>query len=307
MKIGIIGTGLVGSITAYSLATAGIAREIILIDTNKNKALAEALDILHATPYAYPCRIQAGEYADLENADIVIIAAGVAQIAGENRLALLERNIEIFRGIIHNIIRYAADSLILVASNPVDLLTAFTQKEARLPTGRIIGSGTVLDTARFRTILGAHLNLAPQSVHAYVLGEHGDSEVLVWSAAQAGNMPLDAYAAEAGIPLNTEIKNHIDSEVRNAAYKIIAGKSATYYGIAASITRICKAVFYDENAVLTVSTHHSEIEGIKDICMSMPTVINRSGVRQVLYPELSASEHLLLKQSAQKIHDYIHK
>ena len=307
MKIGIIGTGLVGSTTAYSLASAGLAREIILVDIDRNRAEAEALDISHSIPYTSPCKIKAGHYADLEGSDIIVITAGVHQIPGESRLNLLEKNIEIFKQLIKNIITYAADSLIVIATNPVDLLTSYTIKESGLPTGRIIGSGTILDTARFRAILGGYLKLAPQSIHAYVLGEHGDSEVLIWSAALAGNMPLETYAAEAGISLNAEIKNHIDSEVRNAAYKIIAGKKATYYGRAAGIVRICKAISYDENAILSVSVYHSEVESVKDISISMPTVINRNGVSRVLYPELSASEHSLLHQSAQKIFDYIHR
>lgn len=307
MKIGIIGTGLVGSTTAYSLASAGLAREIILVDIDRNRAEAEALDISHSIPYTSPCKIKAGHYADLEGSDIIVITAGVHQIPGESRLNLLEKNIEIFKQLIKNIITYAADSLIVIATNPVDLLTSYTIKESGLPTGRIIGSGTILDTARFRAILGGYLKLAPQSIHAYVLGEHGDSEVLIWSAALAGNMPLETYAAEAGISLNAEIKNHIDSEVRNAAYKIIAGKKATYYGIAAGIVRICKAISYDENAILSVSVYHSEVESVQDISISMPTVINRNGVSRVLYPELSASEHSLLHQSAQKIFDYIHR
>lgn len=307
MKIGIIGTGLVGSTTAYSLASAGLAREIILVDIDRNRAEAEALDISHSIPYTSPCKIKAGHYADLEGSDIIVITAGVHQIPGESRLNLLEKNIKIFKQLIKNIITYAADSLIVIATNPVDLLTSYTIKESGLPTSRIIGSGTILDTARFRAILGGYLKLAPQSIHAYVLGEHGDSEVLIWSAALAGNMPLETYAAEAGISLNAEIKNHIDSEVRNAAYKIIAGKKATYYGIAAGIVRICKAISYDENAILSVSVYHSEVESVKDISISMPTVINRNGVSRVLYPELSASEHSLLHQSAKKIFDYIHR
>lgn len=307
MKIGIIGTGLVGSTTAYSLASAGLAREIILVDIDRNRAEAEALDISHSIPYTSPCKIKSGNYADLEGSDIIVITAGIHQMPGESRLNLLEKNIKIFKQLIKNIITYAADSLIVIATNPVDLLTSYTIKESGLPTGRIIGSGTILDTARFRAILGGYLKLAPQSIHAYVLGEHGDSEVLIWSAALAGNMPLETYAAEAGISLNAEIKNHIDSEVRNAAYKIIAGKKATYYGIAAGIVRICKAISYDENAILSVSVYHSEVESVKDISISMPTVINRNGVSRVLYPELSASEHSLLHQSAKKIFDYIHR
>ena len=306
MKIAIIGSGLVGSTSADSLAAAGLARAVVLCDINRNRAEAEALDILHATPYTLPCSIKSGTYKDMSGADIIIITAGIHQNPGETRLNLFEKNAEIFKDIVKGIAAYAADSLILVASNPVDLLTSYLAKEAKLPVSRIIGSGTILDTARFRTILGSYLRLAPQSIHAYVLGEHGDSEVLIWSAALAGNMPLESYAAEAGISLNAEIKNHIDSEVRNAAYKIIAGKGATYYGIAAGLTRICKAIAYNENAILTVSALHNEIEGVKDICLSLPAVINRNGISRILYPELSASEHALLRQSAEKIRDYVH-
>ena len=306
MKIGIVGCGLVGSTAAYSLVCSGLAREIVLVDINRNKAEAEALDILHATPHTFPCRVKAGFYSELEGADIIIISAGIHQISGESRLDLLQKNAAIFNDIIRNIIQYAADALILIDSNPVDLLTSYFIKESKLPASRVIGSGTILDTARFRTILGLHLKLAPQSIHAYVLGEHGDSEVLIWSEALAGNMPLEIYAAEAGISLNAEIKNHIDSEVRNFAYKIIAGKGATYYGIASGLARICKAVSYDENAILPVSAFHDEVEGVKNICLSLPAVINRSGISRVLYPELSASEHTLLRQSAEKIQDYVH-
>lgn len=306
MKIGIVGCGLVGSTAAYSLVCSGLAREIVLVDINRNKAEAEALDILHATPHTFPCRVKAGFYSELEGADIIIISAGIHQISGESRLDLLQKNAAIFNDIIRNIIQYAADALILIDSNPVDLLTSYFIKESKLPASRVIGSGTILDTARFRTILGLHLKLAPQSIHAYVLGEHGDSEVLIWSEALAGNMPLETYAAEAGISLNSEIKNHIDSEVRNSAYKIIAGKCATYYGIAAGLTRICKAIAHNENSILTVSAYHNEVEGVKDICLSLPAVINSSGIERILYPELSASEHALLRQSAEKIRDYIH-
>ena len=306
MKIGIVGCGLVGSTAAYSLVCSGLAREIVLVDINRNKAEAEALDILHATPHTFPCRVKAGFYSELEGADIIIISAGIHQISGESRLDLLQKNAAIFNDIIRNIIQYAADALILIDSNPVDLLTSYFIKESKLPASRVIGSGTILDTARFRTILGLHLKLAPQSIHAYVLGEHGDSEVLIWSEALAGNMPLETYAAEAGISLNSEIKNHIDSEVRNSAYKIIAGKGATYYGIAAGLTRICKAIAHNENSILTVSAYHNEVEGVKDICLSLPAVINSSGIERILYPELSASEDALLRQSAEKIRDYIH-
>lgn len=304
MKIGIIGTGFVGSATAFALVTQGIANELVLVDINKDKANAEALDISHATPFTASCRITAGEYADLEGAEIIIITAGVNQKPGESRLDLLERNAIVFRGIIQNIIRYTADAIILVASNPVDIMTDFTIKESQLSPHRVFGSGTILDTARFRTLLSEHLEISPTSVHAYVLGEHGDSEVLIWSNAKAGTMAIDNFATETNIPLNTEIKNQIDDNVRNAAYKIIAGKGATYYGIAGGISRICRAIADDENAILTVSSLHEDVEGVHNICLSLPTIINRNGIKRVIYPQLSAAEHILLKQSAEKIRDY---
>lgn len=304
MKIGIIGTGFVGSASAFAIVMQGIANELVLIDKNKDKAIAEAIDISHATPFTPQCRVYAGEYADLEGADIIVITAGVNQKPGESRLDLLDRNANVFRDIIKNIIIYAADAIILVATNPVDIMTDFTIRESKLSPSRIIGSGTILDTARFRTLLSKHLQLSPQSVHAYVLGEHGDSETLIWSTAKAGTMPIDKFATEMGIPLNTEIKNDIDNNVRNAAYKIIAGKGATYYGIAGGIARICKAIADDENVILTVSSFHDEVEGVKNVCLSLPTIINKNGIKKVIYPQLAADEHLLLKQSAEKIRDY---
>ena len=304
MKIGIIGTGFVGSASAFAIVMQGIANELVLIDKNKDKAIAEAIDISHATPFTPQCRVYAGEYADLEGADIIVITAGVNQKPGESRLDLPDRNANVFRDIIKNIIIYAADAIILVATNPVDIMTDFTIRESKLSPSRIIGSGTILDTARFRTLLSKHLQLSPQSVHAYVLGEHGDSETLIWSTAKAGTMPIDKFATEMGIPLNTEIKNDIDNNVRNAAYKIIAGKGATYYGIAGGIARICKAIADDENVILTVSSFHDEVEGVKNVCLSLPTIINKNGIKKVIYPQLAADEHLLLKQSAEKIRDY---
>lgn len=304
MKIGIIGTGFVGSASAFALVMQGIANELVLIDINKNKASAEAIDISHATPFTPQCRVYAGDYADLEGSDIIVITAGANQRPGETRLDLLDRNAAVFKDIVRNIILYAADAIILVATNPVDIMTDFTLKESKLSPTRVIGSGTILDTARFRTLLSEYLQLSPQSVHAYVLGEHGDSEVLIWSTAKAGTMPIDKFATEMGIPLNTEIKNNIDDKVRNAAYKIIEGKGATYYGIAGGIARICKAIVDDENVILTVSSFHEEVESIKNVCLSLPTIINRNGIKKVIYPQLAADEHLLLKQSAEKIRDY---
>ena len=301
MKIGIIGTGFVGSASAFTLAWSGIAHELVLTDINQPKARAEALDISHAMPFASSCKIYAGEYAALEGADIIIITAGVNQKSGETRTDLLARNTAIFKQIIHQIMQYAADAIIIVATNPVDVMTAYTIKESQLSPHRVFGTGTILDTARFRTLLAEHLHVAPQSVHAHVLGEHGDSEVLIWSSAKIGTMPIDDFARITGCRLDTEIKNMIDDNVRNAAYKIIEGKGATYYGIAGGISRICQAVKNDENAIFSISSRLESVEGITDVCLSLPTIINRHGIRQVIYPPMSDNERLQLKQSAFKI------
>lgn len=301
MKIGIIGSGFVGSATAFALAWRGVAREIVLADINREKAMAEALDISHALPFAGYCHVRAGDYADLEGADVIVITAGVNQKPGETRENLLARNQAVFKQITAQIIQYAADAVILIATNPVDVMTAYTIKESKLSPLRVFGTGTILDTARFRTLLAQHLHLAPQSVHAHVLGEHGDSEVLVWSSAKVGTMPVDEFAKMIGNPLTTDAKNFIDDKVRNAAYHIIEGKGATYYGIAGGITRICEAIKNDENAILNVTSLQESVGEVEDVCLSLPTIINRNGIRQVLYPPISENERKLLIKSAEKI------
>lgn len=301
MKIGIIGSGFVGSATAFALAWRGVARELVLADINREKAMAEALDISHALPFAGYCHVRAGDYADLEGADVIVITAGVNQKPGETRENLLARNQAVFKQITAQIIQYAADAVILIATNPVDVMTAYTIKESKLSPLRVFGTGTILDTARFRTLLAQHLHLAPQSVHAHVLGEHGDSEVLVWSSAKVGTMPVDEFAKMIGNPLTTDAKNFIDDKVRNAAYHIIEGKGATYYGIAGGITRICEAIKNDENAILNVTSLQESVGEVEDVCLSLPTIINRNGIRQVLYPPISENERKLLIKSAEKI------
>lgn len=306
MKVGIIGAGNVGSATAFALLLRGIAREVILIDTNKEKAIAEALDISHATTFAFASTIRAGDYSDLTCADVVIISAGANQHPGETRIALLERNVEILKSIVSQILYFAPETIILVASNPVDIMTYYTLKLSDLPPSKVFGSGTILDTSRFRTLLGEYLGVSSKSIHANVLGEHGDSEVLIWSNADAGTMPLENLAIELDKKLNFEIKATIDDNVRNAAYKIIEGKGATFYGIAGGLCRICQAISTNENAILTVSALHSEIEGIKDVCLSVPAIINKNGIAKIIYPKLTEQEHILLKASAEKLKDYMH-
>ncbi|MCQ2734704.1 MAG: L-lactate dehydrogenase [Alphaproteobacteria bacterium] len=301
MKIGIIGSGFVGSAAAFALVWRGVAHELVLVDINREKAKAEALDISHALPFASYCNIWAGDYADLEGADVIIVTAGVNQKPGETREDLLARNQDVFKQIAAQIIQYAADAVILIASNPVDVMTAYIIKESKLSPHRVFGTGTILDTARFRTLLAQHLHLAPQSVHAHVIGEHGDSEVLIWSSAKVGTVSVDEFAKMTGRTLTTDDKNYIDDNVRNSAYHIIEGKGATYYGIAGGITRICEAIKNNENAILNVTSLQESIGSVKDVCLSLPTIINRNGIRQVLYPPISENERKLLIKSAEKI------
>ncbi len=304
MKVGIIGVGSVGSATAFTLVMRGVADEVVLIDYNQKKAEAEALDISHATTFAYASKVYAGTYEDLKGAEVVIITAGANQKPGETRIDLLARNTAILESIITPLMKSAPDAIILLASNPVDIMTDLALKLSGLPKNRVFGSGTILDTSRFRTLLGEHLGLSSKSIHANVLGEHGDSEVLVWSNGDAGTLSIDTLANDINRPLTDEVKAQIDDNVRNAAYKIIDGKGATFYGIAGGLCRICQAISTNENAILTVSSFHEDVEGVKDVCVSLPSVINKNGIERVIYPRLSKEEHELLRISAQKMKDY---
>ncbi|MCS6860137.1 MAG: L-lactate dehydrogenase [Abditibacteriales bacterium] len=299
MKVGIVGSGLVGSVTAYAMVLQGVASEVVLIDQNRPLAEAHAQDILHATPFARPAQIAAGDYADLSGAGVVVLTAGVAQRPGETRLQLLQRNAQVFADILPLVSRHAGEAILLIATNPVDVMTAVATRLAALPAERVIGSGTILDTARFRALLGEHLGVSPQSVHAYVLGEHGDSEVLVWSEAKVGGVDVDQFAKQIGRPLTLAERQRIDDGVRRAAYRIIEGKGATYYGIGAALARLTRAIFHDERALLTVSMLNPYVEGVPDVALSLPRIIGRDGVLATLTPTLNADERAALRRSAE--------
>lgn len=307
MKVGIIGAGAVGSATAFALMMRGVARKVVLVDANEKRAQAEAMDIAHAAPFAYANKIKAGSYKDLEGSEVVIITAGANQKPGETRIDLLGRNVKIFEDIIPQVVKAAPDTILIITSNPADIMTEVALKLSGFPKERVIGSGTVLDTSRFRTLLGYHTGVSPKSIHANVIGEHGDSEVLVWSNGDAGTVQIEELARMVNKPFTPEVKAQIDDCVRNAAYKIIEGKGATFYGIAGALTRICQAISTNEYAILTVSSHHEEVEGIKNVCLSLPTVVGKRGIHNVIYPRLSESEHRDLKFSAEKIKEYSDK
>src|SRR5215471_1461976 len=249
MKIGIVGCGMVGSTAAYALVMSGVGREIVLVDLNRARAEGEANDIYHAVPFAHPLTIRAGDYSDLGGAAVVVVAGGVAQKPGELRLELLKRNAEVFRQIVPSVLRRAPEAVLLVVTNPVDIMTHLAARfaaEFGVPQTRVIGSGTTLDTARFRTLLGRHFGVDSHHVHAYVVGEHGDSEVLVWSQATIAGLSLDEFATVHGKPLAAAERQQIDQNVRRAAYQIIAGKGATYYGIGSAVARIVDVLLHDQ-------------------------------------------------------------
>ena len=245
MKVGIVGAGMVGSAAANALVMRGAASEVVLIDQNPKRAQAEAEDILHAVPFAHITRVRAGGFSDLGGAGAVILAAGVSQRPGESRLELLGRNAEVFGTIVPEVLAAAPDAILLVATNPVDVMTEVATRLSGLAPERVIGSGTILDTARFRALLGADLGVSPKSVHAYVLGEHGNSEVLCWSVADVGGIPLEDLARQLGRPFDAARRAAIDQGVRRAAYRIIEGKGATWYGIAGGLVRIVQAIGND--------------------------------------------------------------
>lgn len=299
MKVGIVGSGMVGSSTAYALVMSGAASEVVLVDLDEKLAQAHAEDILHATPFAASVRISAGQYAQLEGAHAVILCCGVGQRPGETRLQLLERNALVFAQVVPQVVYAAPNAILIVATNPVDVMTDVVTQIAPLPKGRVVGSGTILDTARFRTLLGEHLGISPRSVHAYVLGEHGDSEVLVWSSIQIGGLSLSEFAEQIGRVLLSNEKAQIGENVRHAAYRIIEGKGATYYGIGAGLARMVRAIRDDEHAVLTLS---APVEGwgpLDGSCFSLPRVLGATGIEATLRPALSTDEEDALQHSAQ--------
>jgi L-lactate dehydrogenase len=303
MKVGIVGAGMVGGAAANALVLRGAASEVILVDRNHKRAVAEAEDIMHATPFAYITRVCAGDYDDLAGAGAVILAAGVSQKPGETRLELLERNATVFADVIPKVLHAAPDTILVIATNPVDVMTQIATRLSGLPPERVIGSGTILDTARFRALLGAHLGASPKSVHAYVLGEHGDSEVLCWSLADVGGIRVDRLARQIGRPLNDEIRARIDQGVRRAAYRIIEGKDATWHGIAGGLTRIIQSIGGNEDSMLTVSIMTEKVEGVGPIALSLPRIVGRAGVVRTLRPRLDVSEQDALRRSAATIEE----
>jgi len=297
-RVAVVGVGNVGATFAYALLLSGLAAEIVLIDADRDRAEGEAMDLNHAVPFAHPTRVWAGDAADCAGAAVTVVAAGANQKPGETRLDLIAKNYAIFRQIIPAIARHNPGGIILVATNPVDVLTYASLRLSGLPPERVIGSGTILDTARFRYLLSQHFGVDPRSIHATIIGEHGDSEVPVWSLANIAGMRLADYCAAHGMHLDEAAMQAIFEQTRDAAYHIIQRKGATYYAVAAGLMRIVEAVLRDQRTVLSVSSLITDYYGISDVCLSLPTIIDRGGVEQVLRLALSPAEQEGLRRSA---------
>jgi L-lactate dehydrogenase len=308
MKTGIVGSGFVGATAAYALVMRGVGRRLVLVDQNKVRAEAEAADILHAVPFAHPLEVTAGGYSDLTDCRIVVVSAGVGQKPGETRLELLGRNARVFEQVIPGILQHAPQAILLIATNPVDVMTHIAAHYASkfgIPSSRVIGSGTTLDTARFRTLIGRHLNVDSQHIHAYVLGEHGDSELLPWSLVTVGGIPLEEFCTGRDISLCPEDYAEIEEKVRRAAYRIIEGKGATYYGVGSAIARIVEVILQDERSILTVCTPMTEVVGVEDVTISLPNLVGGEGIITTFFPKLNEAETEALQTSAQVVRSVI--
>jgi L-lactate dehydrogenase len=297
-KVAVVGAGSVGTSFAYSLMIHGLVSEISLIDVNAEKAMGEAMDLEHGLPFVQPARIKAGDYGECADADIVVVAAGAAQKPGESRLVLVKRNAAVFKQVIPRIKEHNDQCILLIATNPVDIMTYVSLKLSGFLPSRVIGSGTILDTSRLRSLLGEHFRIDSRNVHAYIIGEHGDSEVPVWSSANIAGVKLKDYCPICGTKYDEPYLNKIFEEVKNAAYKIIDLKGATYYAIGLGLTRIVESIIRDENAVLTVSSLLHDYYGVSDLCLSVPSIVNKEGVSQTVKVPLEDAEIRMFQKSA---------
>lgn len=297
-KISVIGAGSVGATTAYSLMLAGVATELVLVDVNKTKTEGEAMDLSHGAAFVKPVNIISGDYKDTEGSDIVIITAGAAQKVGETRLQLINKNINIFKSIIPEVVKYNKDAILLVVSNPVDILSYVTYKLSGFPKERVIGSGTVLDTSRLKYEIAKRYDIDPRDVNTYIIGEHGDSEIATWSVTNIGNIKIAEYAEKENVEYNDKFREEVYENVKNAAYEVINRKGATFYAVALAVTRIVKAILGDEKTILPVSTLVENYYGIKDVYLGMPCIVGGSGVEKALDIDLNKVETDKLVKSA---------
>jgi L-lactate dehydrogenase len=297
-KIGIIGSGAVGTTFAYSLLISGLSSQIVLVDVNKQRAEGEAMDLSHGVPFASPTRIWAGDYSDCEDADIVVIAVDKGQRIKQSRLELASGNYELLKEIVPSIVKYNSHCILLVVTNPLDVMTYAALKLSGFPKNRVVGSGTALDTARLRFLLGDYLKIDSRNVHAYIIGEHGDTEVPVWSLANVAGIRLKDYCPLCGVEYNVDEFSKLFLRVKNAGYEIIERKGRTNYAVALALTKIVQSILRDENAILTVSTYLEDYHGVSNLCLSVPVVLGKDGVREVIKLPLDQREVSDFQKSA---------
>ncbi len=304
-KVAVIGCGYVGASSAFAIMQSGLFSEMVLIDSNEDKAEGEALDISHGLPFAKPMQIYAGTYDDISDASLIILAAGANQKPGETRLELVNKNVGIFKSIIPQITSRNKDAILLVVANPVDILTYTAARLSGYPENRVFGSGTVLDSARLKYLLGEHLDVDSRSVHAFIIGEHGDSEIAAWSSANVSGIQINQFCEMRGFFKHKESMKNIVEDVKNSAYEIINKKQATYYGIAMSVKRICEAIVRDEKSILPVSSIQHGNFGIYNVALSMPVIIGKDGVESDVPIKLNENEQTALRRSADTLKDVI--
>ena len=302
-----IGCGFVGSASAFALMQSGLFSEMVLVDVDRERAEGEALDIGHGMPLARPMQIYAGDYDDAADAAVIIVTAGANQKPGETRLDLVKKNVDIFKSIMPEFAKRNCKGVMLVVANPVDILTYVAAKYSGLPVNRVIGSGTVLDTARLKYLLSEHLSVDSRSIHAYIIGEHGDSEFAAWSSANVSGVPLYDFCKMRGHTHFEEASSKIEDSVRNSAYEIIKRKHATYYGIAMAVKRICEAIIRDEKSVLPVSSVMKDVYGIEDVALSMPAIVGKDGVETLIPVRLDVSEQRKLREGASILREVINE
>ena len=304
-KVAIVGCGFVGAACSFALMQSGLFSEMVLIDSDYAKAEGEALDINHGVPFAKPMKIYAGSYDDIKNSSIVIVTAGANQKQGETRLDLVKKNIAIFQSIIPEIRKRDFNGILLIVANPVDILTSVAVRLSGLPEKKVFGSGTVLDSARLKYELGKHLNVDSRSVHAFIIGEHGDSEIAAWSGVNISGVPLQKFCEMRGYCNHEDNMKKIAEDVKNSAYEIIEKKKATYYGVAMAVKRICEAVVRDEKSILPVSSMMHGQYGIEGICLSIPAIVGKDGVETHVPIQLNEDEITNLKKSAKTLKEIL--
>lgn len=304
-KISIIGAGFVGSTTAYALMMSGLASEIVIVDINKEKAEGEALDLSHGESFVKPVDIISGDYSDTKDSDIVIITAGISIKQGQTRLDIIQKNLGIFKVMIPEIVKYNPHAVLLVVSNPVDVLSYITYKLSGFPKEHVIGSGTVLDTSRLRFGLSRHFDVDIRNIHTYIMGEHGDSEFAAWSLTSIAGMDIEEYCRDFGTECDASIKENLLLEVKNAGYKIVQKKGATNYAVALAVRRIAEAILRNENSILTVSNLLTGQYGLNDIYMGIPAIVGSQGVKKALEVPLNDSENSKLLSSYKALNEVI--